>query len=220
MKVCSVDGCERKHVARGLCSTHYNQKHQPNRHAKVEVPCTHCGAAILKSKGSSKSRRPFCDYTCRDLYRLEHPNKPGGRVAGISVRIPASHPARWFGATSPLAFGNCRECALLMAFPGYTEKLYCSKECQQKARNRRQGTRPRGHRKHAAFVYERDDYLCWLCGDRVDTTIAAPHPLAATLDHIVPRSLGGSDDPDNLGTAHFICNSKRGASMTLPTVAA
>jgi HNH endonuclease len=32
------------------------------------------------------------------------------------------------------------------------------------------------------------------------------HPLAAVVDHIVPRSDGGTDDPDNLQIAHWRCN--------------
>lgn len=31
-----------------------------------------------------------------------------------------------------------------------------------------------------------------------------------TLDHIVPRSLGGTAHPDNLCLAHLYCNSSRG----------
>jgi hypothetical protein len=38
------------------------------------------------------------------------------------------------------------------------------------------------------------------------------HVLAPTLDHVVPRKEGGSDDPDNLQAAHRRCNSAKGAS--------
>jgi hypothetical protein len=46
-------------------------------------------------------------------------------------------------------------------------------------------------------------------GRRGDGT---PHRklLAASRDHIVPRSVGGSDEPDNLLLAHCICNAIRG----------
>ncbi len=33
----------------------------------------------------------------------------------------------------------------------------------------------------------------------------------ATLEHIVPRSKGGSDDMDNLAISHAVCNHRRGA---------
>ena len=36
-----------------------------------------------------------------------------------------------------------------------------------------------------------------------------------TIDHIVPKSLGGSGDIKNLRPLCLTCNSKRGISMTL-----
>ena len=38
------------------------------------------------------------------------------------------------------------------------------------------------------------------------------HPrLGFTVEHIVPRSKGGTDEPENLGVAHRACNSAKGA---------
>jgi 5-methylcytosine-specific restriction endonuclease McrA len=62
-------------------------------------------------------------------------------------------------------------------------------------------------------VYDRDGWLCRLCLRPVDRRLSLPHPHAATLDHMTPRAEGGSSDPDNLQTAHAICNHVRG---TLP----
>ncbi|WP_420873464.1 HNH endonuclease [Novosphingobium resinovorum] len=35
------------------------------------------------------------------------------------------------------------------------------------------------------------------------------HKLIPTIEHITPRSEGGSDDLDNLVLAHRICNQRR-----------
>lgn len=43
--------------------------------------------------------------------------------------------------------------------------------------------------------------VCHLCGA----------PGADSVDHIVPRKLGGDDSIDNLLPAHLSCNSSRGA---------
>lgn len=59
-------------------------------------------------------------------------------------------------------------------------------------------------------VYERDDYVCHLCGCYVDTLCGHNDGEAPTLDHVIPRSLGGSHGFDNLRTAHRSCNGKRG----------
>lgn len=51
---------------------------------------------------------------------------------------------------------------------------------------------------------------CWLCHDPIDLRLRHPHPGSLTPDHVVPRSLGGSDDLDNLRPAHRRCNLSRG----------
>jgi 5-methylcytosine-specific restriction endonuclease McrA len=32
----------------------------------------------------------------------------------------------------------------------------------------------------------------------------------ASYDHVVPTSLGGTDEPENLKMAHLLCNTRRG----------
>lgn len=46
---------------------------------------------------------------------------------------------------------------------------------------------------------------CWLCG----------LPGADTVDHVVPRSMGGTDEPWNLRPAHQRCNSRRGTKANV-----
>jgi len=52
-------------------------------------------------------------------------------------------------------------------------------------------------------VFERDSYHCKRCG--------GDWMSGLTLDHIVPRLKGGTDDPENLQTLCQRCNSKKGA---------
>jgi 5-methylcytosine-specific restriction endonuclease McrA len=54
---------------------------------------------------------------------------------------------------------------------------------------------------------ERDGAQCWLCKGPFELK----GPLKATIDHIIPRSLGGTDRMDNLKLAHRLCNRKRGS---------
>lgn len=51
-----------------------------------------------------------------------------------------------------------------------------------------------------ARIIQRDGGICHLCG----------HPGADTADHIIPWSLGGTDNPANLKAAHRHCNRVRG----------
>jgi len=50
---------------------------------------------------------------------------------------------------------------------------------------------------------------CWVCGEHV------PHE-AATLEHIQPRSEGGSSHQDNLAISHAQCNHQRHAQQAKP----
>ena len=59
-------------------------------------------------------------------------------------------------------------------------------------------------------IYDRDGWSCQICMDPVDTTLSPNDTWAATLDHIVPRAQGGTDDAGNLRLAHRWCNSVRG----------
>ena len=62
-------------------------------------------------------------------------------------------------------------------------------------------------------IYERDGFVCQLCDGPVDPMLPWTDRWSATLDHIVPYSLGGPDDPENLRLAHRSCNSRRGVKV-------
>lgn len=104
----------------------------------------------------------------------------------------------------------------------YRRQLYESRQRETNAQSVREYRRanPGKHseienrrraRKMAAFVapvdtdaiYARDGGICQLCGTPVQRT-------AATLDHIVPLSRGGTHEPANVQIAHGPCNSRKG----------
>ena len=62
--------------------------------------------------------------------------------------------------------------------------------------------RANGWRKFREEVFLRDGYRCRYCG-------SSDAPL--TLDHVIARSRGGSDAPENLAAACRPCNSSKGA---------
>ena len=56
--------------------------------------------------------------------------------------------------------------------------------------------------------------VCYLCGKPVDFSLQPPHPLSATVDHVIPIDKGGSpDDIDNLHLAHRVCNRAKGVRL-------
>ena len=59
-------------------------------------------------------------------------------------------------------------------------------------------------------IYERDGWSCGLCGLETLKRHVAGDPLSPSLDPVVPRSLGGGNEDENLRTAHIKCNAIRG----------
>lgn len=59
---------------------------------------------------------------------------------------------------------------------------------------------------HAQAVLSRDGNKCWLCGNNIDLTLDKDHPLALSIDHIVPKSRGGSNSLYNMAASHRVCN--------------
>ena len=56
----------------------------------------------------------------------------------------------------------------------------------------------------------RDGPVCQLCGELVNLRAPPWDVLRPSVDHIIPKSKGGSDDLANLQLAHADCNSRRG----------
>lgn len=49
--------------------------------------------------------------------------------------------------------------------------------------------------------------VCGICGNPIDMSLKAPHPMSPCIDHIVPVSRGGHpSDIENLQIAHMRCN--------------
>ena len=60
---------------------------------------------------------------------------------------------------------------------------------------------------------ERDGGDCGICTKPVDMGLGFPDLMRASVDHIYPRSRGGTDHPMNLQLAHLICNIRKNNSI-------
>lgn len=70
-------------------------------------------------------------------------------------------------------------------------------------------------------LYKRDGPVCWICGLPIDWLILqgakkltrakdlGNNSLAPSLDHVKPRSMGGTRVPENLKLSHRCCNVRR-----------
>ena len=74
----------------------------------------------------------------------------------------------------------------------------------------------RRNRLLAYGLWEAHGGLCGRCELEIDPTLHHSLPGALTIGHIVPISLGGSNDPRNLRPEHSRCNKAAGNRPTRP----
>lgn len=233
---CADFECDRPSTARGLCPMHYKRKHWVPKY--VDVQCPTCGEMSSK-RDSGKSTRRFCSLACRDLWQMDHPKVAPPRAARI-CRLPANHPVMWCGKFEPIVYGSCAECGVLHCSLARNAKRYCGQVCKRRSKNRAAeqrratrreqgrdgqpaptagvGVRRRISKSKRLSIHERDGWICWLCGGTTSTTYAADDPASPTIDHLMPVALGGTNDDDNLATAHSECNTRRSVSLSITTL--
>ena len=203
-RICSLDGCNRPHRARGLCSPHYNERLAVGWHVKREVPCAACGVLVMKDSSSSRARRPVCSDRCRAFLTW-------GKWPASKDLVPApwiakkTRPVVEFRSLKRVfiqgACGRCGEQFMAVNPLGGTTSRFC---CA-----RRKFSPPRSQRSR---IYERDGWVCQLCMEPVNPLLDVADNWSATLDHIVPQSRQVIPDhsDENLRLAHRWCNSVRG----------
>ena len=77
------------------------------------------------------------------------------------------------------------------------------------------GTHEVMYKKNKARIIKAGGY-CALCGAPVDTSLKFPHPLSASVDHIIAIANGGHPSSlDNLQLTHLICNQLKGTKQTI-----
>lgn len=127
--------------------------------------------------------------------------------------LPESHPAMRRPEPkrrSAFVAGKCAWCEASFVVYGQAASRYCSRRCARSAGKSRRGYFKIPMAKRVA-IYVRDGWTCQLCMEPVDPDLLMDptDEWAPTLDHIEPKSRGGSDRPENLRLAHRWCNSVR-----------
>lgn len=220
--MCSVDGCEMRRMAQGICQSHYNKKNYPDRdryEKVVEMPCASCGATVIKTKRSDRQNQ-FCSLVCRGNFQFKAVRDrklPVHVVHPNHCAVPAAHWSRTFVKPKPRVFvsGPCAWCGELFTLVDQTQARHCSDRCAARHASSRYRTRRGKFAPSPTLrreIYERDGFVCQLCFDPVDMSLPYADLWSATLDHIECRSwaLIPDDSPSNLRLAHRWCNSVRG----------
>ena len=177
----------------------------PTRPPQRALTCVLCATPL-----TGKQQR-YCSNLCAHQAYAQA-RSADGRVAAERKRNAATR-ARWDKANrwryKVVVNGPCLGCRDDFTGIGPASPYCADCSARRKRRNRDKDLANELRR----LVFERDDWTCRLCGKPIDRSLRVPHPEAATLDHVIPRALGGAHDLSNLQCAHMGCNSSKGTRV-------
>ena len=135
---CKEDGCERKILARKMCSSHYGQWHRTEGGKERTYTCIGCGNEYTTRRKPQGSGR-FCSVPCQQLWMRTDEGAKARRVEGYLEHVEKLPP-------------TIRECDVCSAEYDYRIRVskYCSAACR--------GEAARARRSDLRKAYEANDY--------------------------------------------------------------
>jgi rubrerythrin len=167
------------------------------------ITCLSCGKRLPHP--SRKHR--FCDRNCSNQHRWKQRRK-----------FPRSSQCQWCSGAYEQQRSNHIHCSASCYQAQYREEnpeKFGYSDAKRAADQRRRARRRQAPNEKviARQVFERDSWICGVCGDPVDQDLSYPHQLSASLDHIVPLAAGGHHTYANTQLSHLTCNIKKGDSV-------
>jgi 5-methylcytosine-specific restriction endonuclease McrA len=189
---CAVAGCDVPRRKGEYCGRHFMaaKRHDgdPLGAAHEWSPkapaCAECGAAEIAA-----GMRLYCSTACKQAAHRRGKNlgpQPPEQCAGCGADI---RPYRRNGKASHRA--SVRFCDTCL--PVFKVR--------------------RSYRLAVRILAHYQGTKCGICGEPIDMELRFPDGRSASLDHIVPLSLGGTDAVENLQLAHFGCNASKHGRM-------
>jgi 5-methylcytosine-specific restriction endonuclease McrA/endogenous inhibitor of DNA gyrase (YacG/DUF329 family) len=162
-------------------------------HRPYTGSCFECGISV------GAARRIFCSNKCRDREKSRRFREKNGL---------SKHAAWYQSLPSDLREEYRRRSREAAARRGYKQSKESRIASDQSRRARKLGAYVETVR--FSDVARRDRWTCYICSERIDKTLAFPDPLSASLDHVVPLSVGGTHEPSNVRITHLRCNVSKG----------
>lgn len=172
---------------------------------RYDKACAICGTEFI----AKNSRAKFCSDKC----------KHKSAYSFVKARREKLREER-----SDFVEAPCYHCGKpltkLASMSGKISHPHC-REQRKRDWNRQKNAKRRRYRyiAHSKFqeIAERDLWTCHLCNEYVDESLPSMARLGPSLDHVIPISKGGTDDPENLKLAHWICNVRKGNRIAQPS---
>lgn len=208
--------------------TQYNYSMPSRPQRKSNTHCVDCGKPVAWGR-TQETRCRACGRKRNSQRRAEQarqenearkaaewakwnsrPERARRKLIAAAVGVAAN--TSW-----PVAEGPCQRCGVRFACRVTKEvPRFCSIQCARLDAKATRRARQRGVKLTPArrwLVYERDGWLCQICGRPINRAVPAPHPMSASIDHVIPLDLGGAHCEENWQCAHFICNSIKGCRL-------
>lgn len=170
---------------------------------RIEANCATCGQLFVKNK----DRFRYCSRKCS--------------------HIGQAQPRIW-NWRCLLEWRGCLECGGQFCMDARRKKRFCTPTCGSRWNGREQYRRnperfvAAAHKRRAILleasveivepgrVFERDKWTCHICKGKVRRSARRKRdPEMASLDHLVPLSLGGEHSYANVACSHLRCNLKK-----------
>lgn len=195
--------------------------------------CRKCGTTFIQSYTRGRPRL-YCSQECKQAVAGINRRKPQERDKCVTCLQPfvAARSDQKFCSRRCSGIANTRQ-ARIERNQGFDGSRACA-DCGE----RFDIDRPRSMRKYCALCQRRRKkdtdsrksqrrraagdpvplsqvvavrgQRCHICHRKIDLNLSGRQPMGPTIDHILPVSMGGTNDLANLNIAHRVCNLRRG----------
>lgn len=184
---CTMDGCDKPHDAKGLCSAHITML---RRH----------GTTTKRKRGSVVDGRKICA-ECAEEFPISNFYTVGKSLNSRCIPCYSAKVKAYRESRIEIVRAQGRASAALRA-PARRDA----------AKKRRALVRQVTVEDVSSIaVYDRDQWTCGICNEDIPRVTIWPHPLSPSLDHIQALSLGGDHSYSNTQASHLVCNMSKGA---------
>lgn len=217
------------------CCNEYNKKNRKDPRAKNrKKQCQYCNKEFIDNTKFNKLK--YCSKKCHELWMKENPRHT--KICPVCGKEYKSNRKEQKYCSKECTFLNlmvepnsvCLCCGEKFRKQKHHSGKFCSRNCFikytgineiSKAKYKSNLTDASSIKRCKKYkvkyenidpleIFERDKWICGICGEKIDKTLNYPDKMSATLDHIIPLSKGGTHTRENVQASHGVCNFSKG----------